>query len=73
MNTPTKALGEVVASALVEAGLTPNKAARRSGIPRSTLERRLVTGDFKYSELEQVASLLGVATSELTRRAEVVA
>jgi lambda repressor-like predicted transcriptional regulator len=63
-------LGEVVRVTLTSAGISENTASIQSGIPRQTLRRRLVTGDFKYGELQQVARVLNTTPAELLARAE---
>lgn len=62
-------LGEVVTVALNDAGLSENAASIRSGIPRQTLRRRLVTGDFKYTELCNLADLLDTTPDALVLKA----
>lgn len=69
MNTPLIHLGEVVAVALNDAGLSENTASIRSGIARQTLRRRLVTGDFKYGELCKIADLLKTTPDALVIKA----
>ena len=70
MNNPLIHLGEVVTVALNHAGLSENTASKRSGIPRQTLRRRLITGDFKHGELWQIATLLDTTPADLMARAE---
>lgn len=69
MSNPLKPLGEVVRVALNDAGLSENTASKRSGIPRQTLRRRLVTGDFKYGELCEVADILNTTPEDLLIKA----
>ena len=68
--SPLNYLGEVVTVALNDADLSENVASIRSGIPRQTLRRRLITGDFKYGELQQIAGILNTTPAELLARAE---
>jgi lambda repressor-like predicted transcriptional regulator len=70
MSNPTAPLAEVVAAALKDAGLSDNAAATRSGIPRETLRRRLVTGDFKHGELWRIAEVLDTTPAALVAQAE---
>lgn len=70
MNNPLTRLAEVVTVALNDAAISENAASERTGIPRSTLKRRLVTGDFTLGELCKVADLLGTTHIELQARAE---
>jgi len=70
---PLTPLALVVRLALNDADLSENTASIRSGIPRQTLRRRLVTGDFKYGELQQVADILGIKPSTLVALAEELA
>jgi hypothetical protein len=65
-------LAAVAASALEEVGISEHRAAELTGIPRPTLERRLVTGDFTISELAAVADVVGATMSALLARAEQV-
>lgn len=65
-------LAAVAAAALDEVGITERRAAELTGIPRPTLERRLVTGDFTISELAAVADVVGARMSALIARAEQV-
>lgn len=73
MNTPTEALGGVVARALGIANLSEREAAHRTNIPRSTLKRKLVTGDFTVTELASIARVLKVNVSDLIQWAETAA
>ena len=70
MSNPLTPLAQVVRIALNDADLSENTASIRSGIPRQTLRRRLVTGDFKYGELQQIAGVLNTTPAELMARAE---
>jgi len=71
MNNPLTPLAQVVTVALNDAGLSENTTAKRTGIPRSTLRRRLMTGDFHYeTELWPVARLLSTTPSALVALAE---
>ena len=71
MDNPLTPLAQVVRVSLKAAGISENAASTRSGIPRTTLRSRLVTGDFKYeSELWPIARLLGTTPSELQAKAE---
>jgi len=73
MSTPaaaTAATAANVKAALDRAGLTVNRAARLTGIPQSTLDRKLLGGPpgFTVSELARLAVLLGVEASQLLRQ-----
>lgn len=70
LSSPTTPLGEVVATALDDAGLSENAAAKQSGIPRETLRRRLVTGNFTHGELWSIAEVLGTTPAALVAKAE---
>jgi lambda repressor-like predicted transcriptional regulator len=70
MNNPLNTLAEVVRVALNDAGYSENTASERTGIPRSTLKRRLKTGDFTYGEMWKVADLLNTTPAKLQSRAE---
>jgi lambda repressor-like predicted transcriptional regulator len=70
MNNPLTRLAEVVNVALNDAGLSENAASKRTGIPRSTLKSRLVTGNFRYGELWAIADVLQTTPSKLQAQAE---
>lgn len=70
MSNPLTPLAEVVRIALNDAGISENAASIQSGIPRQTLRRRLVTGDFTYGELWKVADLLKTTPAKLQATAE---
>jgi len=70
MSNPLTPLAQVVRLALNDADLSENTASILSGIPRQTLRRRLVTGDFKYGELQQVATILDTTPAALVALAE---
>lgn len=62
-----------VKRALAEAGYVENVAiSNDTGIPRTTLNRRLKFGSFTVSELEAISELTGIRVSDLMRRAEEV-
>jgi len=64
-------LAGVVKSRLREAGISFREAATRTGIPLTTLSRRLTgTSPFSADELAQLASLFGIAVSDLAGEAE---
>lgn len=52
-------VAEVVIEKLREQDRTQVQLSELSGIPRTTLQRRLLDGDFTVSELSRVASVLG--------------
>lgn len=65
-NTDTsRGLARTVSAALGGAGIAQRDAAARTGIPLSTLSRRL-TGNspFTVTELDLIADLLGVKVSD---------
>lgn len=71
MDTPDIALGRVVTEALEAAGISSNAAAKQTGIPRTTLLRRLDgLSPFTTTELGRVATLLGTTASALMYAAE---
>ena len=63
-------LGRTVAAALKEAGIQQRDAAARTGIPLSTLSRRLggVGKPFDVAELEALANLCGLRVSDFFNR-----
>jgi len=64
-------LAGVVKTRLTEAGISLREAATRTGIPLTTLSRRLTgTSPFSADELALVASLFGIAVSDLAGEAE---
>lgn len=73
MSTPAAAAAATAAAvkaAIERAGLSVNRAAALSGIPQSTLDRRLLgtPPGFTITELSSLASLLGVEVSDLLRQ-----
>jgi transcriptional regulator with XRE-family HTH domain len=73
MNTPAAAAAATAATvkaAIKRAGLSVNRAAALSGIPQSTLDRRLLgtPPGFSITELSSLASVLGVEVSDLLRQ-----
>lgn len=78
MNTPAAATATTAAAikaALQRAGLSEAEAARRTGIPQTTLNRRLLGNPpgFTIAELSSLASLLGMDASDLLRQPETAA
>ena len=76
MDTTTfpKALAEVVKIALTEAGISQRDAASLTGIPLTTLTRRLSgNSPFLSTELDRIASLAGTTVSALAAEAEAAA
>lgn len=69
-HTGVQHVGPIVAEALAGAGLSEREAAERANIPRSTLKRHLVDGDFTVPQLIRVARVLGTRGSVLLDRAE---
>lgn len=68
----TAATAAAVKAALAEAGLSEAEAARRTGIPQSTLNRHL-TGNppgFNIVQLSSLASLLSKEVSALLGQSE---
>jgi hypothetical protein len=59
----TKIVAERIAAAKGE--ITDAELSRQSAIARSTLQRNLLTGDFKMSEFFAVSRTIGVKPSEL--------
>lgn len=60
--TRTEQVAAAVEAAMTTAGIGKDKLAERSGIPQTTLKRRLLGGSpgFTVDELERIASALGV-------------
>ena len=71
----TAATAAAIKAALQGAGLSEAEAARRTGIPQTTLNRRLVGNPpgFSIAELSPLASLLGMDVSDLLRQSETAA
>ena len=64
-------ISRAIAAALTEAGISLRSAADTTGIPVATLSRRLNgTTPFTTTELARMASVLGVAVSDLVSGAE---
>lgn len=73
MSTPAAAAAATAAAvkaAIERAGLSVNRAAALSGIPQSTLDRRLLgtPPGFTITELSSLASLLDVEVGDLLRQ-----
>ena len=54
-------------------GWSERDAAQHFGFTRSTLRRRLSTGDFKVYEVSLIANRLGTTSADLMQRAQGVA
>ena len=65
------ATAAAVRAAIESAGLSEVEAARRAGIPQSTLSRRLLGNPpgFTVTELSLLAAVLGVEVGDLLRQA----
>ena len=59
----TKIVAERIAAAKGE--ITDAELSRQSAIARSTLQRNLLTGDFKVSDLIRLGRVIGVKASDL--------
>ena len=74
MDTPeqaSRAVSHVVRQALRDAGISQRVAATETGIPLTTLVRRLSgRSPLSVTELAALASLAGVTVSEVAARAE---
>lgn len=74
MDTPeaaSRAVADAVKAALSEAKITRREAASRSGIPLTTLERRLSgRSPFDVNELYVLATMAGVKVSDLVAATE---
>lgn len=71
--TAAPRLGEVIREAIEKAGHTVRSAALASGIPHSTLDRKIKAGgeSFTFAELARIATILGYdRVSDLTESAE---
>lgn len=74
MDTLTIKLAAAVKAAIDHAGETVLGVSEKSGIPRTTLLRRLGgTSPFTVAELELIAKVLDIAVSDLLSEAEAVA
>jgi hypothetical protein len=71
-NPPLTRLARVVVDEMSQVGLSENAVSKSTAIPRSTLKRRLLTGDFTHGELWAVARLLDTTPADLMARAEQV-
>ena len=63
MSTATRPIADAVRAALGDRAV--KRLADDTGIPRSTLDRRLRDGNFSVAELFKVAHALGVPASTL--------
>lgn len=67
-------VAQVVKDAIVAANTSQRALAEKSGIPLTTLSRRLTgTSAFVMTELNAIAVALGLRPSELMQRAELLA
>lgn len=67
-------VAEAVAAAMQTAGVTQTALASDTGIPLSTLNRRLLGHQpFTIRELASIATALGVSITDITSAAEAVA
>ncbi len=64
--TLSQQVAKAIESEMARSALSLNVVAERSGIPRSTLSRRLIgASPFTLSEVEALAQVFGVARSKL--------
>lgn len=68
MNNINEWVAKTVAQAILNSGLSLNEVANRSGIPYSTLNRKVkgVRGTFDWLELLSIAEATGVHPSTFT-------
>ena len=63
----TKTIAEVVSAARMKAGMPKKLLAERTGIPRTTLYRKLNgDADFTFPEIFRIATALGISPEDLT-------
>ena len=66
-----RALPRLVSHLMDEVGMSTLRLSEETGIPRTTLQRRLRTGSgFEVGEVHAIALALGTTASSLLRRAE---
>ena len=73
MGTPpiNEEVGKKVAAAIALADLTAHRVAVRSGIPSSTLHRKLMgAGSFTVDELQRISAVVGVDFVQFLPRRE---
>ena len=64
----TKRRAEVISQAISDAGFTPFSLSEATGIPRTTLNRRLLgASPFNTEELDAIAGRIGTSVSDLLR------
>ncbi len=73
VTTYPQALAEVVNARMTQQGIKAKTLAESSGIPRTTLLRRLHTGDFTTVELASIARVLETTVVALSMEAEAAA
>ena len=66
-------LGQIIATALQDAGISQSTASDLTNIPMTTLKRRLRGSGFPTTELTRIAELLDVTVTSLIAQAEEVA
>lgn len=62
--------GAIVAALMQAAGITEHALAVKTGIPLTTLRRRIAGADFTASELRKVAVALGTTAAAILAAAE---
>lgn len=71
MNHSASPLSEVVSTALATTNLSDRQIESLTGISRATLKRKLAdNGKFTIAEIERIAELIGIRTSQLIARSE---
>ena len=71
---PTAAdLGEILKRTIKSANLTQEETATLTGIPRSTLLRKMHGGTFNFEELSKISQITGKKLSAIVSEAEALA
>ena len=63
--TTTQQMAAVVTRALEESGISDRQAAEQTAIPRTTLARKMRSGDFTVAELDAIAQMLDTTVADL--------
>lgn len=71
VHTPTtQHMAKVVALALEQSDISVRQASEMTAIARTTLTRKMRTGDFTVAELDAIAEALGTTVADLFAQAD---
>lgn len=61
----TQQMAAVISRELEQSGISDRQAAEQTAIPRTTLARKMRTGDFTVAELDAIAQMLNTTVADL--------